>query len=189
MESNSEPRIKGISFIHFGEYLREKHGQQGLDRVLGAVDPSFRDLPIKAYGHEWYPLRALVECERKYVELFHGGDPRQTAAFGKYDAARQVGAIYRVILRHLSTAFLLKRGPLIWKSYMDRGVCAPRETGPNRVEIDLGGYDPIDQVHCHENVGSFESALEVCGASDARVEHVACRLDGAPACHYVATWR
>lgn len=188
MDNSVEPRIKGVSFIHFGEFVRETHGQQGLQRILEAVDPANATLLQKAYGHEWYPLRALVECEKKLVELFCGGDPRMVSRFGKYDSVRQVGAIYRVILRHMSTPFLLKRGPLIWKSYMDRGLVVPTQTGPNRIEVELSGYDPIASVHCFENAGSFEGALEVCGAKAAKVEHVACRLEGAPACRYVATW-
>jgi hypothetical protein len=189
MDNSVEPHIKGISFIDFGEYLIERHGQNGFKRVLDAVDPSVGTLLEKAYGHEWYPLRALVECEERYVELFYEGDPKATALFGKFDAIRQVGSIYRVILRHMSTPFLLKRGPMIWKSYMDRGICEPKQTGPNRFEVELKDYSPIHQVHCYENVGSFEGALEVCGAKNAKVEHVACRLEGAPACHYIATWQ
>jgi len=187
MKPTSSPRIKGLSLMHLNDYMRETHGEEGYHRLLAALPPNVAETLKGAFGHEWYPLATLVECEKTFVDMFHGGDVTKTALFGKYDCARQIG-IYRVVLRHLNTDFLVKRGPLIWKNYMDSGECVSRETGDRIFEITLSGYDPMHRVHCYDAAGSFQGAVEVCGGKSVRVEHPTCRLEGGKACVYVCRW-
>jgi hypothetical protein len=181
-------RIKGVSFIDMGEFVTAQFGAQALEKLASALGPEVAKTLRSSYGHEWYPFAHIVEIEKKVAEIFFGGDYAQIERFGHFDGTKQVGFIYRVLLKLATPPFLLKQGNRLWHSYMDRGDLATEQLSDRRGVCRLSGYDPIHVAHCYENVGTFKAALQVCGAKAPRVEHVECRLQGAPACRYSLEW-
>lgn len=184
----AEVRIKGVSFIHMNDFLREEFGEAGHAKVVTRIGPAAAKTLASAFGHEWYPFAHIVETERALADVHFGGDASRLERFGFYDGTRQVGKVYRFLLKLLEPAFLLKQGNKLWRSYMDCGDLVTESTGPRSCQAKLSGYDPLHLAHCFENVGTFRASLMVCGAKDPKVEHVDCRLKGAPACVYRASW-
>ncbi|MGC4116656.1 MAG: hypothetical protein QM765_19215 [Myxococcales bacterium] len=184
----AEVRIKGVSFIHMNDFLRQEFEEAGHAKVVAALKPDVAKTLASAFGHEWYPFAHMVDVERAVAQAHFGGDATQIERFGFYDGTRQVGTIYRFLLRLLEPAFLLKQGNKIWRSYMNCGDLATESTGPRSCLVRLSGYDPLDRTHCFENVGAFKASLMVCGSKTPKVEHVECRLEGKPACVYHASW-
>ncbi len=184
----ADVRIKGVSFIHMNDFLREEFGEAGHAKVVAGLAPGVAQTLASAFGHEWYPFAHMVEIERALTQAHFGGDPRQIERFGYYDGTRQVGKVYRFLLKLLEPAFLIKQGNKLWRSYMSCGDFVSESTGPRSCVVRLSGYDPLDPAHCYDNVGSFKASLAVCGAKDPRVEHDECRLEGKPACVFHASW-
>ncbi|MGC4116657.1 MAG: hypothetical protein QM765_19220 [Myxococcales bacterium] len=184
----AEPHIKGVSFIHLADFLRQEFGEAGFSSVAARLGPGAAKTLSSPFGHEWYPLTHIVEIERALAEVHYGGDYKQIERFGAYDGKRQVGTVYRFMLKLAEPAFLLKLSRKLWRSYMDCGEVAVDNTGPRSAIARISGYDPLHVVHCHDGVGSFRASLEVCGAKDPKVEHVECRLSGKPACVFRLAW-
>jgi hypothetical protein len=184
----AETSIKGVSFIHMNEFLRLQFGEDGFKKVMGAISPDAAKVLDSPYGHEWYPFRHIVEIERTLADTFYAGDYSKLAEFGHFDGLRQVGKVYRFLLRMLEPSFLIKQGNKMWRSYMNGGDLQCEIPGPKQFIARLTGYDPLHVAHCWENVGSFRASMEVCGAKQTQVEHTECRLKGAPACVYLGKW-
>ena len=184
----TEAYTKGVVFIHMEQFLRAELGEAGRAQVLEKLGPAASASLTSARGHLWYPLADLVEVQRVLAETHFAGDPAQMQRFGFFDGSRQVGQIYRFLLRLLEPSFLLKQSNKLWRAYMNVGEITVEDSGPRGCLVRLGGYDPLHPVHCFDNLGAFGASLALCGAQDAKVEHLECRLDGAPACAYRASW-
>lgn len=186
--ATGETKIKGISFLHMGLFVEQEFKAAGVQRLHAALAPEVLETLQSSYGHEWYPLAHLVEVEKAVATLFFAGDASQMERFGHFDGLRQIGGIYRIMLKLATPPFLLKQSARIWRTYMDRGELVIQDEGPNTATVAVSGYDPLHVVHCYENIGTFRAGLEVCGAKAPVVRHRACRLQGAPACLFEARW-
>ena len=184
----AEAKLKGISFVHFHEYLVEMHGEEGLKLISGGVSPRAAKTITQPNAAEWYPLADLVELERAFVDRFHGGDSTRSALIGCYDLERSVGKVYRFLFKFLEPAFLVKRSAKLWSTLVDQGRVEIEELEANRIVMRIHELNPLHAVYCNDIRGSSLGMLQACGVRTGVVEHTECVLDGKPACRFDIHW-
>lgn len=182
-------KIKGLSMVHLRKFLVERFGEAGLGRVLFALPPDQAQFLRSPFAHEWYPLRDHALVEAKVMEVLYGGDLSKAKEFARYDAALQIGSVYKVILRVLDPGFLIKKSGSLWRQSMSGGQCEVETTGPSSCKMKLSGYDQVHEVMCWDWQGTIEGMLQVCGARESVVTHPECRFHGAPHCRYDISWK
>ncbi len=182
-----EVKFKGLTLVHLHEFLLEQFGEEGIQRVQSRLSPLSAEAFLAPSGQAWYPLAMDAEIEAAAIDELYGGDYSQAARWGRYDARRQVGWLYRYLFRMLRPAQVLDKAATLWKGTMSHGTCEVVPAGPREVLVTLSGYDQLHRVLCYNWQGSFLGVLEACGVRG-QVVHEACRFDGAPACAYRLSW-
>jgi len=182
-------KIKGLSMVHLRQFIVERFGEDGLARVLAALPADQASFLNSPFAHEWYPLRNHALVEAKAMEVLYDGDYSKSKEFARYDAALQIGSVYRVILRVLDPGFLIKKSGSLWKQTMSGGRCDVESTGPSSCRLKLSGYDQVHEVMCFDWQGTVEGMLKICGAKESVVTHPECRFHGAPHCLYDISWK
>lgn len=182
-------KIKGLSMVHMHQFLVERFGEEGLGRVLAALPPEQAQFLRSPKAKEWYPLRNHALIEAKVMEVLYGGDLSRSKEFARYDAALQIGNVFKLLLRVLDPGFLIKKSGSLWSQSMSGGRCEVESTGPSSCRMKLSGYDQVHEVMCHDWQGTVEGMLTVCGAKETTVTHPECRFHGAPHCLYEIRWK
>jgi len=183
------PNIKGISFVHLREFIRENFRPEGYEQICKAIRPAARKILELPLAMQWYPLEDLVDIEKTVAETFFGGDYKQAYRIGKYDLMKSIPGVYRPILIFMNATYLLKRSETLWSTMVDCGELRIKaDLDHRRAEATVRGLDPIHEVYCHDVSGSFAGALNACGEKGARVTHPECVLKGGKCCRFELTW-
>ncbi|MGC4121679.1 MAG: hypothetical protein QM765_45295 [Myxococcales bacterium] len=182
-------KIKGLSMVHMHKFLVERFGEAGLSKVLAALPPEQARILRSPSAQDWYPLRDHALVEAKAMEVLYGGDLAKAKEFARYDAALQIGGLFKLVLRVLDPGFLIKKSASLWGQSFSGGRCEVESTGPQSCRMKLSGYDQVHEVMCFDWQGSIEGILQVCGVKESIVTHPECRFHGQPHCLYEISWR
>ncbi|HEY3445316.1 MAG TPA: hypothetical protein VGK67_03085 [Myxococcales bacterium] len=182
-------KIKGLSMVHLRRFLVERFGEDGLARVLAALPPDQARLLRSPAASEWYPLRDHALIEAKVMDVLYGGDLSKAKEFARFDAALQIGGIFKFFLRVLDPGFLIKKSASLWSQSFSGGRCEVETTGPHSCRMKLSGYDQVHEVMCSDWQGTLQGMLEVCGVKESVVTHPECRFHGQPHCLYEVSWK
>jgi len=180
-----DTKVKGLAFLHINEFVESQFGEGGLSRVAAKLPPEVRRSFETPHAFDWYPLTHHAVIEQAVCDELYGGDYSKAALLGRYDAMAQIGKVYRGILNFMNPAFLIKCAPKLFSLTMSQGKCEVEMMGRDMV-LRLSGWEQPHKVICYDWLGTIEGALEVCGVACSKVVHSECRLEGAPACVYVA---
>jgi len=184
-----ETRIKGVSFINLGEFIRANHGEEGVRKVQDGLPPDVAKVFATAVAFEWYPLRTMISIESRIMDVFYAGDYTQGWRLGAFDMERNISTIYKLLFRFLSPADVVARSGKLFSTFVDQGAMQVQEHAPKRFTVTFPGLHTQHPVYCHDLLGSIRGTLAACGVKDPTILHSACCLNGAPACSYEVTWQ
>ena len=184
-----EIKIKGLSMVHMHRFLVERFGEDGLARVLAALPPERAQVLRSPSPSAWYELRDHALIEAQVMEVLYGGDLSKAKEFARYDAALQIGNVFKFVLRVLDPGFLIKKSGSLWSQSFSGGRCEVESTGPASCLMKLSGYDQVHEVMCHDWQGTVEGMLQVSGVRESIVTHPECRFHGAQRCVYDIRWK
>lgn len=186
--ATAEINTKGLSFVHLRQYLLDHFGEKEFDRVCDALSPECAAIFRSPFAHEWYPLKIQAAIEAKTIELLYQGDYRRAEDFGRNDAQKQIGSVYRFLLAIMAPGFLVKKADRLWKLSMSGGRCEVDQVNERGCRVRLSAYNSHHEVLCYDWLGSFKGMLEVCGVKNPVVEHTACRFRSSLYCEYLLRW-
>jgi hypothetical protein len=182
---------KGTLFQHTREYVLGRHGAAAWDAIVRALpgdDQTILSGIVLTSG--WYPLGTFNRLVDAYAAV-HGRPAVGTVS--RYIATQDLNIIFKMVLKMASPAFVLKRSPSIYSRYFTGGRFATDEAaaGSWRLELDAPANDedgPSEAICTFAVPAWLETALELSGARQVKLDHVACRFRGAPRCEYSATF-
>jgi len=171
---------KGMAVIPAVKYLRQRRAEALA--VLPAELHHYLDERIRGSG--WYPERDLLELIRATARLVSGPIDQVLEIMGE-SSAREHMAVYGDLLTSSSTS----RAFALWSTQHDTGQLHMTEEAPNRLRVEITGYDDPSREMCLVSQGYFKGVLIMNGMRDLAVEKICCRIWGDDRCAWRASWK
>jgi len=180
---------KGVSLLHFHDFVQSRFGDEAWGEVLYKLKPDAREIftrRILASG--WYPYPTYVEAVKIVVECFLDGDIRRAREIGAYNLESSLNTIYRAMYKVGSPAFLMRMSAILWRSYFNVGRMVVEKSGRGFAIARIEDFVPPAEVCCWHITGSMVRGLEFSGASSVKPVHTHCPLKGDRFMRYEARW-
>lgn len=187
--AEQEILCKGVSLLHFHDFVRSRFGDDAWGEVLYRLKPGAREIftrPVLASG--WYPYTTYVEAVKIVVECFLGGDIQRAREIGAYNLESSLNTIYRALYKVGSPAFLMRMSATLWRSYFNVGRMVVEKAGRGFAIARIENFVPPAEVCCWHIIGSMVRSLEFSGASSVKPVHTDCPLKGDLFMRYEARW-
>ncbi len=182
--------VKGAIITARLRFARERHGEEGLRRLLDAVPASTRAaLEGRVLPHEWVPYDVFIDMGVAMDRLFGEGDLALCYELGRYSAEVNLPTLYRIFYRLGSPLYIFRKAAQLWSLHYDSGKLAAMEEGPGAARIEIIGFDRPHRVHCLAIVGWATRSIELSGGVVLYAEEVRCRAKGDETCEMVARYR
>ena len=184
------PNVKGASITARLRFVRERHGEDGLRRLLDAVPATTRAaLERRVLPQEWVPYDVFVEMGVAADRLFGTGDLAVCQELGRYSAEVNLPTLYRLFYRLGSPLYIFRRAAQLWGVHYDSGQLAAMEEGPGCARLEILGFERPHRVHCLAVVGWATRSVELSGGTVLSAVEERCRARGDETCEMVARWK
>lgn len=173
-------RVKGITILDAVKFLRARRADAA--EVLAPAMHSYLDEQIAASS--WYPEADLVELIRAVAKLLPGPMDRALMMMGERGARSQT-VVYGDLMRGVQSN---SRTFALWSSQHDTGEMRSAMEAPNRVLVELVGFEDTSREFCLLLGGYLAGTLAINGITDASVQKLSCRLWGDRLCAWRGSW-
>jgi hypothetical protein len=171
-------------------YVRERHGEDGVRRVLAAVPtPTRAVLDGRVIPNSWVPYDVFIDLGVTVDRLFGHGDLALCLELGRYSAEVNLPTLYRLFYRFGSPLYIFRKAAQLWDEHYDSGRLAAMEAGPNAARLEILGFDRPHRVHCLAVIGWATRSIELSGGTVLAAEEQRCRARGDETCEMVARWK
>jgi hypothetical protein len=175
-------RAKGIALLDAVKFLRARRDDAG--DVLSPELHKYLDEQIGASS--WYPEDDLVALIRAVAKLLPGPIDRALMMMGERSARAQT-AVYGDLIRGMN-AGTTGRTFALWSTQHDTGEMRSTYEAPNKMRVELSGFDDTSREFCLILGGYLAGTLSINGVIDGSVEKLSCRLWGDERCAWRASW-
>lgn len=146
--------------------IQGRVGTDGLERILGMLNPETRAALERPLASLWYPLDAFTELVQVDCRETAGGNEKELIARAEAVVDGQLRGIYRVFVRIGSPEFVLKRIASIHETYF-RGVRVEAQVTPaNEAYVRYWGLKKQNRIMENLIIGFHKKALEISGAKN-----------------------
>jgi hypothetical protein len=173
-------RAKGMAILDAVKFLRARRDEAA--QVLPAELLHYLDEDVTRSS--WYPEAHLVELIRGVAKLLPGPPDRALMMMGERGARSQT-MVYGDLLRGVQST---SRTFALWSTQHDTGEMRSHMEAPNRVRIELVGFEDTSREFCLVLGGYIAGTLAINGITDGSVQKLACRLWGDPVCSWRGSW-
>ena len=169
-------------------FVRDRYGDGELERMASrtpAVRALVRQPPLPFV---WCPFGDMIDVDRAIFEGPMKREPRKMREFGGAIAKHDLPTIYKVLFKIGTPGFLMKRVGIVAATYLRDSPMKGEGTPDGRVRVVQTGTT-FPRYFCKLGVcGWFEAAVELSGGKNVRIDHSACRHEGAPNCEWLVKW-
>lgn len=181
-------RIKGTKVTSKLAYVRDVHGEDAAQAVLGALPREDRRRVSSVLEIGWYPQELYERLLVALVDGVGGGDERELDRVGAHSAERQSRGAYSVYFRGKNPGDLLEGMPSMHAMLNDPGEMRVERRRDGHVTLLVGS--PRGEVHsCRVARAFYRRAVELCGGREVTVREVECSGRDAPACRFEIRWQ
>jgi hypothetical protein len=188
-----EGHVKGTVLVHMRAFIVQKNGEGAWHALLDALGPEDRaTLAQIVLVGGWYPVRAWNHAMNVYLPKQFPIPGKGMVELAKYIAEKDLGMLFKMLLKVGSPGFLMARTPSIWSRYFDTGSLTSEELAKGKWKLFLDAPIRMEEAPnaftCSEGVCAWiKQGLELTGTR-ADVVQTACRFRGASRCEYTAMW-
>ena len=152
-------KVKGVVILNGRDYALANGGEEAWARVLERLGPEDRQSLAAVIPVGWYDI-------------------------GLYD----LKTIHRLFLRLATPAYVIERSAGFWGRFQDSGTWTVTREPPNRVRARLVDWGAQDELTCIRLAAYMFRLFQLVGARNGKLERVACRTRGDPACVFEGKW-
>jgi len=185
-------RIKGtglIDTIKAIKGIKQRGGQQELDRVVSQLGPEARKLfeaPVKSW--DWYSIDVCAELLEVIVREMASGNPEILAAQAEKVIDTQLRGAYRIFIKLGSPGYVIKRIAAVHETYFDGIQIIPDVDNSGQASIKYVGFKKRHAIMQYTIIGFFRKALELSGAKQVAVNFKVPMSDDAAYSEVAITW-
>lgn len=178
-------RLKGGIFRSHQQWIRDKHGEDGLRRVQERLTPDAKKaLSGTILATTWFPFAYLIEMDRAIAAEF--GDVLRD--LGRYSATINLSTTYRLLDRKANHEFF-RNSALLHAQFQDFGKVTYEQTGESSGKMIHTNYACWSPVFCASGLGYYEGCIESHGGKSPQVVETECQCYGDRSCTYDFRWR
>lgn len=108
---------------------------------------------------------------------------------GRWAAVNDLRTVHKVLLKLLTTQWVIEKGMQLWPNFHTSGRWEVVREGDTAARATLHDLGVVDDAMCATLEGWIIGLMSLSGAREPSVQHVACRVRGAPSCVYHVTWK
>ena len=182
--------IKGSILESRLQFVKERFGEQAVDRVISALPASDQETlrnPINKDG--WYHFQTAQNLDGAIVQVIGKGDARLFEEMGAASAQQNLSGTQKFYLDLGNPQGFMLRAPLIYHVYYNKGWRDYKPTGPTTGVMTTYEAETYSTADCMTVMGWYKQALSMCGANDAVIVEETCRARGGDYCRYLVSWR
>jgi hypothetical protein len=161
-------KARGLVFTVLGDWLKEKHGEEGFAELIKGLSAEASELLSSARDGSKYPLQQLIavlEAGARKSDSPHA----YWAEFGSYLCKVSLATSFKGLIAYIDPVTLIKRMPSFWWRYFSAGDMQIEEVGRTKAVLSLG--NPIGgEVISAMFTGWFDYALQKTDAAEVKVE-------------------
>lgn len=173
-------RVKGITILDAVKFLRSRREES----LAVLPEELHRYLDDQVVASLWYPETDMVELIRATAKLLPGPMDRALMMMGERSARAQT-VVYGDLIRGIQSN---SRTFALWSTQHDTGELRSSMEAPNRVRLELVGFEDTSREFCLLLNGYLAGTLAINGVTDATVEKLSCRLWGDQLCAWRGSW-
>jgi hypothetical protein len=182
--------VKGAAITARVRFVRERHGPEGLDRVLGEVKPPTRAvLEGHVLPQAWVPFEVFVDVCATIDRLFGKGDLALCVELGRYAAEVNLPTLYRIFYRLGNPQYIFRRAAQLWSVHYDSGQLAAMEAGDRIARLEIIDFAEPHRVHCLSVLGWATRSIELSGGTVLSAQEDRCRARGEETCEMLLRWK
>jgi kynurenine formamidase len=184
-------KLKALSVIQSREYVMEKHGLDGVERVKSVMKRESRDIVYSEHllPTDWVDVRYGVDHARGYDIAFGLGDGREAARMIRELTAKHLAGLYRSVLATSDPHTILERSSRLWPRYYDQGESQIILLGDTHAVKRILGCPDLPRHHDWLLSPYYEELLRHCRVKDIVLKHTQCVANGADVCETEMRWR
>ena len=183
----STAKVKGGALLSRLAFVRDRHGEEGVQRVLERLSPEDQRACAQVLTGGWYPFEVSERLEEA-VAAELGMSDNVFLLMGEKSAEQNLTGPHRAMLSIGDPHGLLRRAPQIYQMYYDTGRRTYERLGDHKAVIRTYDAAAVSKHDCLTVVGWHRKAIAMCGGSNPRVVETLCRAAGDAMCEYVCEW-
>jgi hypothetical protein len=167
----SGAHMKGFAVLNLIAYIKDRYGSPALEQFYGELPASQID-PLRKgtiVSVAWVPLELYYAGVHFLVKRFHGGMPMAARQIGHDLASKDIGTIYRAVLRFASPTTVISLSARFWRDYFDKGTLKVHKLEKGRVRGEVSEFPFTDDITANEIGGSLLAWLEHSRARNVRL--------------------
>lgn len=184
--------IKGILLNGWVRFLKDRYGEESVNKAVAALDPDYRRLvPAMFLDASWYPFDSLHALRKLTKPLVTRADGDITNDIGRFMAQYAFTGVYRSLLAHDPIKQVEKFGSIGEFFFREARKLETEITGPSSCLVRYR-YEPgakPTRAICASLTGFWSRSIELAGASTVNGNHSKCFAAGADCCEFVFEWK
>jgi hypothetical protein len=182
-------KSKGFTLKGALAFVEARHGPEGVERVVAALDPSAREVVGGVIlSSNWYPFALQVGLYEAIDRAFGRGDLALCRHIGRFTAEHELSTVHRATLRLTTLSLWLRMAGPMWRQYYSAGSVTAKDFREGACTVVVEDFNPIARAFCQDFSGWLERIAELNGKRAVTVTHPECVLEAHRACRYEATW-
>lgn len=184
-------KIKGAAVRARLDYVRERHGEAGLRRVLDGMEEMDQViLSGTILPSLWYPFQVLANFDEAAARLLGDGEDLFSRA-GEHVARQHARSIYRVFFRETEPTRVLKVASCIFSNYYSGLGKLSLRTGEHgrSQRLVVSGALGTARSNCTSSLAYFSTVLSTCTDMHVDARELRCRCWGDEVCEFEFAWQ
>lgn len=110
--------IKGVGIKNYLTFVKEKFGEEGLQKIISSFDGEFRRIisePILVTN--WYDIELIVQLQKNMIDALGKGDESIIVEASKWNAQNTLHGVYRIFLKISDPSYIVKRASTLIKTH------------------------------------------------------------------------
>jgi hypothetical protein len=180
-------RVRATTIRVRDHFVNARYGKTAREKFRAAASPQLRHA-LMSTGDTWVDFAMFIEATDLVCSMFGGGNLVLAREIGRYGAETNMGTWRAIVHRLLSPRVLLGIAAGLWSHHYDGGRLVVEAVNESGVRVKIIDFPAPHRTHCLAIEGWVERTIELGRPRAVRVRKVGCRLDGGPACEFVAEW-
>lgn len=180
-------RVRATTVRVRDHFVNARYGKTAREKFRAAASPELRTI-LATTGDTWVDFRFFVEASQLVCSAFGGGNLVLAREIGRYGAETNIGTWRALVHRILSPRTILGIAAGLWSHHYDAGRLVIEAVGESGVRAQILDFPQPHRTHCLAIEGWIERTIQLGRPRSVRVRKTECRLDGGPACSFLAQW-
>ncbi len=182
-------KVKGNQMRSRLSMVREKHGEQALEKVIAAMPP---DDQVVLRGiitnSSWYDFGLATRLDDTIIDTLEGGNITVFEELGRSSAKENLRGVHKNFIDPPEPLAFLQKVPLIYSFHYDSGRRDWEPTGAMSGFMITRDAQTFSVGDCMTNIGYFKQGLEMCGAKNVGIVEEECRAKSGSVCRFRVSW-